>query len=256
MLRAAERDAANPNVMLPLLIGFQKENKDSSPEMMYQWAKMQLDAMKTAFELAKTDKKGDGDTNIQTWLTIFKEMMQLEKESRQKEFELLMKKLDEMRQPGFLDQLLFNPEIRNTLKEIGLFSPPKSPGLDPRIQLEIEKMRMEHEREMKKMEMQLQMKMQELQNEQNKMLMMLQGLGQIGRAAVSAITEEGLLSENTTAMQQPPQSEKAEAKNLENEIVTLECPNCGSNITFPRGAKRVTCPSCNSMYEVKASEEK
>ena len=96
------------------------------------------------------------------------------------------------------------------------------------------------------------MKIQEIQNERDKMLLMLQGLGQIGRAAASALTDENILSENTTTMEKG----KPDNVNVDTEIVTLNCPKCNSDITFPSDTTRVTCPNCGETYNVKKTEEK
>ena len=119
MLRAAEREAANPNVLLPLLIGFSQENKGTSQNEMYQWARMQLDAMKTAYEMAKSgEKKGDGGDAVKLYLELFKEILAKDRELRKQEFDMMMKKLEETRQPGLLDSILLNQDVRETLKEI------------------------------------------------------------------------------------------------------------------------------------------
>jgi len=240
MLKMADKGLSN-NMVLPLLISFARENKGASQSDMYQWAKMHLDAVKMGVDLGKGGKAESGAETVKILLEAFREMLRSEREAREKELKLLEQKLENLRQPGLLDALLLNPEVRQVLKEIGFFQPPKPAGGDPRIQLEIEKLKMMHQKELKKMEMEFQLKLKELEMEMNKANMMLYGLRQIGGAAAAALGDT-LMEEGET--------EQAYTENLVRE----KCPKCGGEIVFPADAKIVTCPHCGAKFKVTRHE--
>lgn len=265
MLRAAERSAANPNILLPMLIGFSREHRDASKEEMFQWGKLQLETMKTAWDMAKAgEKPRDGSDSIKLFMEVFKEILEKDREARKLEFEMLMKKMEEMRQPSLLEAIVFDEKTRNALKEIGLFNPPRQQqGIDPRIQLQIEQMKMQHEKDLKRMEMEFQLKLEELRAQQQRTAAMLQGIRQIGFAAAQALTQEDVMSEQpqNVAMATGEKVRSnvvgvgSEPGSLSEEVVTLDCPTCKKPITFPKTAETVQCPFCNSMYRVKKTDE-
>jgi len=256
MLRAAERSAANPNMMLPLLIGFAREHKDTSKEELFQWGKLQLETMKTAWDMAKTgEKPKSGDEPLKVFLDMFKQILEQERENRKLEFEMMMKKMEEMRQPSLIEAILFDEKTRNALKEIGLFNPPREHGMDPRLQLQLKQLEMQHQKELKRMEMEFQLKLEELKAEQAKLAAMLQGIRAIGSAAADALTNSIVFSENpATSGNAGAQSSLTEG-GQQAQVVTLPCPQCGSSITFPSTAKTVKCPNCNTMFQVREKKE-
>ena len=114
---------------------------------------------------------------------------------------------------------------------------------------------MQHEKELERMRMEFQLKLEELKNEQQKMAMLTQGIRQIGMAAASALSEEGeTFSENPPAMGMKKPIIEEEKPSEGGELVTLKCPKCGGDITFPKTAEIVTCPHCGSKFKVKKEE--
>lgn len=244
MLKMAESQASNPAALLPLLIGFTRENPRASTEEIYGFAKVAQETMKTAGELLK-EKYQPKDEASKTFIELITKVLEAQQKASDEKFERLVDKLEKMNQPGLLDALILNQDVYNRLKDLGFFSPPKPQYTDPTIQLKIEEMRMRHEKELKQMEMNFQLELQRLQQEQNRLLGMVGMFRQMGHAIASSVLEEPATTHQTQA---PPPTQ--------GEVVTLNCPNCNNPITFPTTAKTVVCPKCRRVLEIKREEEK
>lgn len=74
------------------------------------------------------------------------------------------------------------------------------------------------------------------------------GIGAIGDVVMQLQQNK---TGTSTAIKPPVQVSGVKTENT----VTLPCSECGTNITFPKDAKSIVCPSCNSEYEAVPVQE-
>ena len=145
----------------------------------------------------------------------------------------LMEKVISSPQKGFWDQIFEDPKKLQTLKEIF------GAKTDPKLLIELEKLRHQHRLEEKKLEL----KMLELKHKilsARRREKILKGYGK--RIAKTVI--HGILSSSESP-------EKPAPKGLPKGWVTRKCEVCGTPITFnPEEAKTVICPKCGTKYRI------
>jgi len=251
MMKAAEKMAGES--LLPLVVGLVRQNPGASSEQLATMAKTMVDAVRTGVELVRQGQQPQqaGEGTMQKYLIdTFMKMLDMVRESDRKLYDRLMQEINELKQGqqqgGIFDVIFGDERVFNRLKELGFFKPPGEAKVDPRIQLEIEKLKMEHQRELKRMEMEFQLRLKQLEHEQQKMMAMMYGLRQIGAAAADALLGA---AEEEQRMEEQPQATGSM------EVITVTCPKCKAPISFPKGQERVTCASCGTVWKVTERRE-
>lgn len=118
---------------------------------------------------------------------------------------------------------------------------------DPRIQIELEKLRQEHELRMKQLELEMKKFEADVLKEKQRQATFAAGLRKIGEAIASGISEAQITP--STGLTYRPTQPKSEA-----EKVVVKCSECGADMVISPGEAEVKCPKCGAEYEVKPVE--
>lgn len=224
------------NLLIPLIIASRQANPSASPSEVIRAVNEALKTYKEA-----TSKPGaSGVDVVKEVLSTVKELTGGNiKDQLANTFLELMKNMMTNPPKGFWDKIMEDKEKLQMIRELfGVKT-------DPRLALELERLRQQHEREM----MKLKMKMLELKHKLLSERRRERLLKSYGKRIAKAVID-GLLSSSGEIGEVPEQG-YAPPKGLPKGWVSVKCEKCGTPLTFkPDESKFIICPRCGTKYEV------
>jgi len=230
MFKATEKTSV-PGGLLPWLIGYARANPGSNEKAMVDFAKTVSSAFTEGLKLG-TQITGRASKSSESLTEVLKIMKEMVYEPIKKTLDDLSKKMQP--QPSPLEMILMDDRLYQRAKELGLFGGKQTPQVsDPKIMLEIEKLRSETQLKLKQMEHQLNIELAKLGLERTKMSQLTGFATRLGAAVARALEEGG-----------------EEVEEYSSSAIREKCQVCGEMLTVRPGQKKVICPSCGTEYKV------
>lgn len=246
-LKNAERSAGKGgDMLLPMMIGFWRQNPQATPVDFASYAKSMGDQIRLGMELARVNQppqQPQGADAIQL-LSVFANLI---KDNVQAPFKELVEKLQP--QPGLFEQILTNPDLFNNARNMGLFGGQTQPPTPPEVLVQLEKFRADTQMGLEKLRQDYNFKLLDRQADQAKWEMVGKALeGPLGKAvenlgggAADRIRQRGGLGGATP----PPSSAPA----MPPGMMEIPCPQCNGLLRVHQSADAVLCPHCGTKLQ-------
>jgi hypothetical protein len=284
-MEAKAMAGAQASSILPILIGFARNNPNAKLGDYSEIAKTNLEHLKLGIMLSKEAQGNQQNQpqpkDIVELIKVVSEMqnkqsnqgnqinivdiIKIISEMNENKYRNMIKEVIEdiankfQPQQGLLDRLLMDDAIFNRLKEVGLFGGRIDTGARSDVDLKLEEMRQLHDLKMQEMKMEHDRWLMQQQMEARKWEQIgsiIQGpvggiVQSIGKAAVEKFREGGDARFPEQEVRQPPIAvdyKKGEERN-DISVDVIACPKCNKEFYVNIGSETAVCPHCGAVLK-------
>lgn len=233
------------SLLLPMLVGYSKQNPQSSQLGMENYAKAMSDSLKLGVDVMKAaiPPQTQGKDQTLEYLKLFIGMMN----------ENQKLKLQQQSGPGFFESMIQDPNLFDRMKT--LFTHKEGGGEANQFSLQIEQLRGERDMAGRKMDLEWKIKMLEMDEKSKRTDTMLQALTPLSALFAGPIDQRmrNMGRQQANPTYQPPVQHQTATAPPPSTIIDVTCATCGYTGEQPTTTPpppQIQCPGCGVALNV------